>query len=80
MGSEFEPRRAKAGQEFGFTDREGNQRTVKADDEGVVRPSTVEEVRTLDAFDLPLARNAIEEEAEEAPKAAPKSAGPRSGK
>ena len=76
MGNGLDPRRAEPGQVFGFTDREGNQKTIKADDEGVVHPDNAEEVAALDAFDLPVARKALSEEKAEA-KTAAKSAGPK---
>lgn len=44
-----------------FSIREGVQRTIKADDQGVVTPRSDEDVRILDTFDLPVARKAIAE-------------------
>jgi hypothetical protein len=89
--ADFEPRRAEAGQEFGYTAdetreiaiddevpegwrisatdpgegkhtilREGAQRTLKADAEGVVHPKTQADVDVLDSFALPVARKAAE--------------------
>lgn len=63
---DFEPRRAKPGQQFGYTTADGRQRELEADEEGVVHPATAEDVAALDAFDLPVARKALaEEKAEE---------------
>lgn len=59
---DFEPRRAKPGQTFGYTTREGRQRELVADDEGVVHPDTAEDVAALDTFDLPVARKVLAEE------------------
>lgn len=57
----FDPRRAKPGQAFGFTGRDGQQHELVADADGVVTPTTAEEVAILDSFDLPVARKAIAE-------------------
>jgi len=49
--------------------REGVQKTMKADDSGVVHPKSIEEVAVLDSFALPVARSAIAEaKKSEAPK------------
>lgn len=37
--------------------RQGVQKTIKADDSGVVRPKSQEEVAVLDTFSLPVARS-----------------------
>jgi hypothetical protein len=58
----FEPRRAEAGQVFTTTDAEGREQTIKADDSGVVHPTSAAEVRLLDSFDLPVARKVLREE------------------
>lgn len=66
MASEetFEPRRAKPGQVFTITSgSDGEQRELKADADGVVRPTTAADVAALDRFRLPVARKAMAEEA-----------------
>lgn len=62
----FQLRRAQPGQIFTYTSAEGKQVNLRADDDGVVEPSNVQEVALLDSFDLPVARKA------EAAKAEPK--------
>jgi hypothetical protein len=52
----FEPRRADPGQEFGYTTLEGDQRTLKADSDGIVRPKDQADQDVLDSFALPHAR------------------------
>jgi hypothetical protein len=102
MATDFEPRRAEPGQEFGYTGnvhrtigvddeipedegwavtgydpgegddpketrtitRYGVQKTLRADDSGVVHPRSQEEVDLLDSFALPVARSAMKAEAE----------------
>jgi len=49
--------------------REGVQRTLKTDDDGVVHPKTQADALLLDRYDLPVARKAI---AESKAKAEPK--------
>lgn len=97
--TDFEPRRAEPGQEFGYTAdetreiaaddeipegfrvthgdaeagtvsilREGVQRTLTADAEGVVTPHTQADKDLLDSFALPVARKAIAEKKAEATK------------
>lgn len=53
----FDPRRAEKGQTFEFVDPQGSVQTMKADDEGVLRPSNALEARTADLFGLPVARS-----------------------
>lgn len=62
----YELRRAEAGQEFGYTLPGGEQREIRADDDGVVTPETALDVAMLDTFDLPVARKAIAEAAADA--------------
>lgn len=38
---------------FGYTDRDGAQRELSADKDGVVRPKNPDDVAVLDAFELP---------------------------
>ena len=65
----FEPRRAEPNQIFRFADPvTGEQRTMKADDEGVLRPSNALEARVADSFDLPVARKVVTEEKQALPK------------
>jgi hypothetical protein len=59
---EFEPRRASPGASFEEWDAEGKRHTLKADDEGVVRPRTAFEARMCDHHDLPVARKVVEAE------------------
>lgn len=74
---QFDPRRAKAGQRFTgqmlVPDPEApadhpsprmvqREVTIRADDEGVVRPRNAGEAALLDRFDLPVARKAIAED------------------
>lgn len=54
---EFDPRRAEKGQSFEFVDASGTAHTMKADDEGVLRPSNAAEKAIADLFDLPVARS-----------------------
>lgn len=56
---EFEPRRATPGAVYGYTDRSGKQIEMRADDEGIVRPDSADEVAVLDGYDLPVARKAL---------------------
>lgn len=44
--------------------RQGVQKTIKADDSGVVQPKSTEEVAVLDSFALPVARSAVEKKPE----------------
>ena len=53
----FDPRRAEKGQSFEFVDPQGSAHTMKADDEGVLRPSNALEARMADQFGLPVARS-----------------------
>lgn len=53
---DFDPRRAEPGQRFGYTTADGRQREIRADDDGIVVPKNHEDVRVLDAFDLPRAQ------------------------
>lgn len=55
---EFEPRRADPGQMFGWTDAEGKQVTLKADDDGVIQPKDAMGEANLIAAGLPVARKA----------------------
>lgn len=60
---EFDPRRAEPGQSFGYADAEGKQHELTADSDGIVRPKTIEDVATLDSFDLPVARTGVKSNA-----------------
>lgn len=69
-----DPRRAEPGQEFGYTDADGNQVTRRADAEtGLIRPRNAEETRLFDSFDLPVARTTSKKKAE-APEPTPEPA------
>ena len=61
----FDLRRGEPGQAIDYTDADGNQRRMKADAEGVFRPKTSIENSILDGFDLPVARAAMRDEADE---------------
>ena len=61
MAERFEPRRAKPGESFEEWDEAGESHTMTADDEGVVQPRSVFEVRMADHHGLPVARKALEE-------------------
>lgn len=66
---EFEPRRAPKGAVVSFSSADGSTRDIEADEDGVIYPQSAEEVATLDALDLPVARKVIEEsKADEKPK------------
>lgn len=62
---EYEPRRGDPGATYGYTNREGEQVELQADDEGVVWPKTAHDVEVLDSFDLPVARKALAEAKED---------------
>lgn len=62
----YPPRRSRPGTRYGWTDAAGRQQELAADDEGVVRPSSAEEVRVLDGYGLPVARKAQAEDKAEA--------------
>lgn len=52
----FPPRRAKPRQSFGYTTAEGEQRELRANADGLVRPQSAQDVRILDNYGLPEAR------------------------
>jgi hypothetical protein len=54
--NEFDPRRAAEGESFEYVDATGSTQTMKADEEGILRPSNAEEARIADLFGLPVAR------------------------
>jgi len=65
MTDEFDPRRADGkegrpgpGATFEYTDPAGDQHTLRADDDGVVRPANALEARIADSYGLPVARSA----------------------
>jgi hypothetical protein len=60
--SNFEPRRAEPEQKFSWVDGEGEEHTMAADEEGIVWPTTAEQVRVADTFGLAVARKAMAEE------------------
>jgi hypothetical protein len=53
--------------------RSGVQKTFKSDADGIVRPTSIEEVRVLDAYQLPVARSV--QKAEKTPEASGKKEG-----
>jgi hypothetical protein len=62
---DFPPRRAEPGQVFTYTDAQGSQIDLKADDQGVAQPKSAAEVAVLDSFGLPVARKAEAEQRKE---------------
>ena len=56
--AEFDPRRARPGQQFTHTDVDGKEHNFRADSRGVLRPKHACEVDHADALDLPVARKA----------------------
>lgn len=61
----FEPRRAKPGQVFTYTTgSDGEQRELRADNDGVVRPTNAADAAALDGFGLSVARKAMAEDAD----------------
>jgi hypothetical protein len=56
MAQQYPPRRARPGQVFDYTTAEGEQASLKANSDGVVRPHSPEEQVLLDRFSLPEAR------------------------
>lgn len=52
--------------------RDGVQKTLKADDQGVVHPRNAEDNAALDSFGLPVARKAIADKKADHPAEAPK--------
>lgn len=61
-GGQFEPRRAEQPKQvFEGIGRGGHLIKLRADDQGVVTPTTAAEKQLLDSFDLPVARAAISE-------------------
>lgn len=65
----FPARRAKARQAFGYTTAAGDQRELRADAKGIVRPQTEEDQRILDTFELPVAKAASKKPARSRPAA-----------
>lgn len=63
---QFDPRRAKPGQALSTVDAQGKEITVRADDEGVLRPSSEVEKRLADRFGLPVARSVKQAEKDSA--------------
>lgn len=61
MTDEHLPRRARSGETFTYTNAEGNQVDLRANDEGVVEPRNPEEEALLDGYDLPVARKVVAE-------------------
>jgi hypothetical protein len=61
MATEYQPRRARSGQTFTYTDAEGYQVELRANDEGVVEPRNDQEVAVLDGYELPVARKVVAE-------------------
>lgn len=60
--SDFDLRRAEPGQRFTYTEPDGGQRELRADDDGVVRPTSVADEEYLNTLSLPVARKAMREE------------------
>lgn len=54
--ADFDPRRAEKDESFEYVDASGSAHTMKADEDGVLRPSNAEEQRVADLFSLPVAR------------------------
>ena len=55
---QFDPRRAKPGQAITVVDALGKEHTLRADEDGVMRPSNATEKRAADLYGLPVARSA----------------------
>ena len=58
---DFDLRRGDPGVKIDYTDAQGNQRSIRADDDGVLSPKDAAEVAILDLYELPVARSAMEE-------------------
>lgn len=58
----FDPRRAEPGQEFSTVDQYGHEHSIKADDDGVLRPKDARDAELADLFSLPVARKVIQAE------------------
>lgn len=61
MPKDYQPRRAKPGQTFSYTNNAGAQVDIRADDTGVIQPVDAAEEALLDGFSLPVARKVIAE-------------------
>lgn len=60
--ADFEPRRARPGEVFTYTDADsGRQIDMRADDDGVVEPKDAAGAAVLDAYGLSVARKALAE-------------------
>jgi hypothetical protein len=68
MAEQFEPRRAQPGQVFNYTDLDGKQVTLRADDEGVIQPKNSHAAATLEMAGLPVARKVVAEQKTAEPK------------
>jgi len=60
--AEFDPRRAAEGAAFEYVDATGEAHTMKADDDGVLRPANAQEAAVADLFGLPVARKVAQAE------------------
>ncbi len=66
--ADYEPRRAAKGAVIAYTTADGSTRELRADDDGIVKPTDAAGQVALDALDLPVARKALAEtKADETP-------------